>query len=403
MTVTETLFDATIIPTPSDLPPVPTGVWSMFMGRSSEAGDNCLTDTAQHASWKCDVFGPPLRLQILPSPEDEKKFLASVDSFENDELLQYGVPLEYGVVPPKLMSRSMDLVEDFDERSRGPAFHFQARYDKVAVISDLEFAAGFGLRHRRHTTPNRARDSKDDRKVLAGHEPWICQWNNTFIEAFMYISQRTSNDTPPLSSGTVPSSTPSPEYMPPSQPEQTPPSATTAPQDEPMSIFSASPVTAAPVPTSSDDSDDDGDDAKHNKRMPHFADARSEKLRRYKERPPSLPVMMKIEERRLPDSPPPQCQKFVLQENGELVPKHRDDDENSLVIIELDEEPVDYSDYAVQLGYHIYTDEDDQGETSRRRTRRSKGRLSGRDAVENLSVGREEPPNSCHCQWMLPV
>ena len=255
--------------------------------------------------------------------------------------------IQYGVQTPQLDLEPMQLVMDLDYKNYGPAYHFSARYDKIVVLRPEELTAGSFLK-KRQTTDDMS--SRQRFTVQPGDYPWYCYWNHTYIEGYVYAEDNS----------TAASFTALPTMWPTNSPSSTTSDTTTfaAATPAPTSTTTTLSTAAAEiVPTSSSVV-----------RREATADAAASSPRI-----PPYPRIVKIEERRLPNSPQPYCQRMVLLENGNIAPAPNGND--PAVALWLQEQDPSYEEY-----FSVMT-----------ATTQSK-----RD-VER----RSDPSDSCHCQWMF--
>ncbi|KAF2445169.1 hypothetical protein P171DRAFT_290541 [Karstenula rhodostoma CBS 690.94] len=271
-----TLFGATPIATPSSLPGLPTGQFSLPLGYAQESSPGCLLLGNQYSAWSCKMSFAPL--QVLVNSTTDSYQVSLQTWVAPDGSIQYG--LQPPVVPPS----TLQLVSDLDYRGYGPAWHFSGRYDKVVVLQPDEFAAGANIR-KRDDDPDKP-SFRHRFQVMPGDNPWYCIWNSTYIEGYIYV---TDNSTA-ASMTNLPTPNPSDPFN-----GMMTPTATVA-----VSFLETSLPSTTPPPT---------------KRTPQQPDNGSNF--RF---PFPYPRIVKIEERRLPGAPQPYCQKMQLLDNGRITP-----------------------------------------------------------------------------------
>jgi hypothetical protein len=251
----------------------------------------------------------------------------------------------------------MELVLDLDYKAYGPAYHFSARYDKIVILPPDELNFGSALTKRQD---NKYRQRFE---VKPGDYPWYCYWNNTYIEGYIY-----SDD-----NSTAASFTSFPTQWPTPTPEPTDDGAvniavassvgsSASPTQTTEVSATPSPVNlAVPAPVAARDS---ASDASSLPRMPPY------------------PRIVKIEERRLPDSPQPYCQQMLLLDNYEITTAPAPND--SPIRIWLQELDPSYEEYfAAQPSQTITFDR--------------KGKRESSPDIQR----RMDPSDACHCQWMF--
>jgi hypothetical protein len=319
-----TLFDATPITTSVALPPLATGDFFLPLGSAQEASPGCLTQGNQYSAWSCKMSFAPLVLTVTnsdPPTADIKPFTAPDGA------------IQYGLQPPSVDNESMQLVTDLDFKGYGPAWHFSAKYDKIVVLTPDEFAAGQSLRKREGERPFRHRF-----QVQPGDTPWVCIWNETYIEGYIYVQD---NSTAATMTGSIPTPNPTDPFASMQSPE----------------VTGTLEGTVLPSPVQKRQNNNDNS-------SPSFP------------RLPPYPRIVKIEERRIPGAPQPLCQKMQLLENGQLALASS---ENGPVTVRLQEE---------DPGMDAWSDTAPPDPSSTGRRRRDVGK-------------RSDPSDSCHCQWMF--
>ncbi len=254
--------------------------------------------------------------------------------------------IQYGLQVPQLDLQPMQLVQDLDYKNYGPAYHFSARYDKIVVLRPEELTAGSSLKTKRQITDDMS--ARQRFTVQPGDYPWYCYWNHTYIEGYIYAENNstaasfavlptmypTISPSSTADSGTVAAVTP-------------PPTGTTTTSH----TAAADLVSASPTPAMRRDA---------------AAEAAASASRI-----PPYPRIVKIEERRLPDSPQPYCQRMVLLDNGRIAPAPNGNDPT--VALWLQEQDPSYAEYFA----------------------------ASEQTKREAMLRRNDPAHSCHCQWMF--
>ncbi|KAI3396213.1 hypothetical protein diail_351 [Diaporthe ilicicola] len=194
-------YDATPIPTPTDLPALPTGVYGLPLNLN-RSPNTCFVNTAQSSAWSCNlIFGQAVHVQMTisrnsPQLGDEGNydiFLDTNTSFPGDDRDK---PLAYGAQPPVIQpAMGMQLVNDTFDQERGPAWFRMLPYNKTVVVpEDLLSADTSSSKIRRNGGNFMPGPGDFQRKDIAplGSKPWICNWPDTFVEVFIYAEQNSS-------------------------------------------------------------------------------------------------------------------------------------------------------------------------------------------------------------------
>ena len=180
---------------PTNIPRLPTGTYQLPISAPSVAPSTCL-DLQQSSAWSCNISPLAMPYQMKVSPIGGSNLLSN-----NEILLSMGsnsLPsLAYGAQPPTLRHpQVLNLALDKYDTSRGPAWYFQSLlYNKVVVVREDELTAP-------KPNSNSKRDAARSGRGIPGlqqkdvpqpgERPWFCYWNNTLLEAFIYVND-TSN------------------------------------------------------------------------------------------------------------------------------------------------------------------------------------------------------------------
>ena len=187
-----TTFDATPITTvPSGISSLPTGSYALPITSPAAEQNGCLQNTAQIAAWSCQISqGLPYQLDVISIPgpsavQDNEVTLEHGNSSMN--FLPYGAQL-----PILTQAQVMGLVIDVQSPEKGPAWFFQTPYDKVVVLPEAALQAPSNGK-RQYNPHSASPTSYMERKGTAqpGQNPWICYWNGTLLETFIYVNQST--------------------------------------------------------------------------------------------------------------------------------------------------------------------------------------------------------------------
>lgn len=349
------LFDAIPISAPPGLAPLPTGAFALPLGVPQESNPGCLTQANQYSAWSCKMTFAPLVITI--SNTSDSGGVQQFASMKGGSAVPEGAIL-YGLQTPQLELQPMKLVLDLDLKAYGPAYHFAARYNKLVILrpEELNFSVGSGRVKRQ--------DDKGFRQkfqVRPGDNPWYCYWNDTFIEGYIYSEDNSTAASFTAFPTPASSNSPSPTAM--DSAAVAAATATGIPSISNTQILSASITEATPTPSP----------AVRREAPPDFPASL---------RIPPYPRIVKVEERRLPDSPQPYCQKMILLDNGQIAPAPNGND--SPMRIWLQEQDPSYEEYFAAQPTQT-------GNTKRQ---------SSRDLVQGMQK-RADPSDACHCQWMF--
>ena len=275
------------------------------------------------------------------------------------------------------------LVTDLDAPQYGAAYYFQQQYNKLALVPDDAIDVVNGkLKRDFMNVPAGYRS----RKQFAAPEdrPWLCYWNNTFVEGFIYPQERADQWATPISSSLPPTTSSYPSSSStssgwPTGSYTTPWAIASAYADDTVTTTVMMPTTSCVYTGRASNFPDwmesrypgwweskgtaypppmtypPGAKPTNRKRSDHYDN----------NGPAPYPYRVKIEERRLPGSPHPYCNKIQILDdlNWNFVP----DTGEEPVTIQLTEQDPDYQAYVA-------------GDKKKVRKRRL-------------------VPGECHCQW----
>jgi hypothetical protein len=206
MTIT---YDATTIATPTDLSPLPTGVYGLPLSLN-KSPNTCFQNTAQSSAWSCNlIFGQAIHVQMsisknAPQLGDDGSYEIFLDT---NTSFPGGNRLAYGAQPPVIHPpMAMTLVNDTFDKDRGPAWFRMLPYNKTVIVPEDWLSADSSptkLRSRGNFMPGLGDFQRKD-IAPTGSKPWICNWPDTFVEVFIYAEQNSSYASQTLAStGTI--------------------------------------------------------------------------------------------------------------------------------------------------------------------------------------------------------
>lgn len=371
------------------MPGPPTGAWALPLGVAQEQQTGCLLDSSQANAWTCASNGPPLLINISSNTDGGRV----CGTAQLGDINPQGNYFNYGTQPPVMDVSDLEWVIDLDDPRKGPALHFQAYYDKQVLLPEdalssdtttklRRAAAAYGAPPPPPPPPTlpfvAAAQFRRSQRVQTGDEPWLCYWNDTFIEGFIYVrsdSAQAAAQSSALASlaGAVASSGAS---------ATTPaPSSTYYARREVSDEYSSTPtvetVTSTPLPSE----------------YTYVAAGSGTVKSTAYTLPTALPLfpqIIKVEERRVtPYGTQAYCVKMQLLNDGDLVPYEGPD--GSMVTVTLNETDPSASSFD-------HDAEQVSGGYKKRRYRRMWDHTVFE--VETLVRRDDEPPDSCHCQWM---
>ncbi|KAK5137505.1 hypothetical protein LTR08_008483 [Meristemomyces frigidus] len=344
------LYDASSIATPASGSPA-TGTYALALSTPQETQVACLPVQAQQPAWSCDIGGLPAAAISVGTPPGSNQSGAFIFYGADEDTISYGTQASF----MQTSFAPFMTVQDNEDLESGPAYYFQQTYDKLVVLPESALSASPSNKNKRQGIQLDPGWLQQKQTAQPGDKPWFCVWNNTFLEAFIYVQQPVAPSTNSTSAVVLPTvslndssqtwgsssppltSTTQPPPVSPTQFTTTPPTMTssTGPSTGPASAFSA--WSAHVEQSGQGGSDDDDDTSGHSGKKRQDADELYDTLAVY-------PYVVKLEERRLAGNPvAPYCQQYQVLDNGgyNWIP----DSNGKPVIIELNEQDPSYAAY----------------------------------------------------------
>ncbi|KAK4505299.1 hypothetical protein PRZ48_003262 [Zasmidium cellare] len=183
---------------------IPTGTGALALSAAKESSATCLTQRSQQVAWDCNLTPDSrLALALQRSPTSSGSLSAKV-LYDSDY-----TGIQYGAQAPSMntsLGQIMTVV-DLDDESYGTAFHFQQTYDKVVAVPENAITTSTSksrrLKRRDADQPNEQLH-KRGQVASPGSRLWFCVFNETLIEAFIYLDKPSQ---PTTSTSSVPLST----------------------------------------------------------------------------------------------------------------------------------------------------------------------------------------------------
>ncbi|KAL1891635.1 hypothetical protein Sste5346_007551 [Sporothrix stenoceras] len=292
--------DATPIPTPANLPSLPTGTFGLPF-QINESPGACFNDTTQGQAWKCSItnqYSMTLTINSLPVTPDGPMYDISINC--NESATYENNLFYYGEQAPTITTRTpLQLVNDTLDLNRGPAWFKMMPYNKTVIVRESFLSVPNSQPTSEASSGNNNKRGDGDltgsfsfgaagpygRKgampAQAGDKPWVCTWPDTILEVFIYPNQNTSLYKISLSSTYTPvTTTPTPTTLNPTY---------TAP------TTNGAPATTADITTSG---------------------GQSSAPTQFPNSPPPYPRVVKMEERRMANSPQATCVQYELKAIG---------------------------------------------------------------------------------------
>ena len=306
--ITTTLIDATpVTSAPPDLPTLPVGKYIFPMAPAISVRSACVQDLSQKQSWGC-ASGIPLNVDIDQDGSSTKVTLSSTPDAKPN----------YGPISPNMAGPApIQLVIDTDQPDRGPAWFFQQPVNKTVILH--ENAINSSAVHKRGWQEIEHESELHRRSRTAaqpGEKPWLCFWNMTMLQGFIYVSVDANEELDLSLASSVATAAPTPDS--PYGADLPSSTSTLATVASPA----ASPSTTAPAVLQKGKRAP-GDDHDHNAYDGPPTSTSAAPETSTAAWPSGLPLpypkAIKLEERRIPGiSQPPYCQQMQVLYDGSL-------------------------------------------------------------------------------------
>jgi hypothetical protein len=358
------------------------GTFALNLGDAEEVISDCLVDQTMSMAWNCNL-APNNRLGLSVVSDPDQGTGATLFYNSDDTSIAAGAQMSYmGVEFSPFLT-----VSDNDDQEYGLAFYFQSFYDKVVVVpqSSMPFGPSFKRSTKRgYMGPDfQVPDAWKTRKQMLspGDRPWFCVWNDTLVEGFIYVNEPAATSTsssssslitsPPSTSSKGSSATSSALAGSTSAADATVSATATTSVDMITTTISnayTSAVYTGPAAAFSKWASSQAIKAAHREEyVPYIHKMKRQQPARYMD----MPYVVKIEERRLAQSPQPYCQQYQILDNG-----------NANIALDRQNNPIIF-----QMNEHDPVQTADGAATA--------------TITTGQRVKRDAPvPNSCHCQWM---
>jgi len=204
-TVTTTYDALSLSSAPTNIPPLPTGTYSLSISTPSISEQSCLDTSSLYSAWSCAL--PLDSVDVSISMRNEGSDTAR---YEITMASTYDVPMSYiyGTQPPVIASeQNLILVNDTQQIQWGPAWYFAVVYDKLVVVPEDDLPPPPNVK--RSDMDMRIYERSFSQKGVAqtGDKPWFCYWNNTVLETFIYVNQTSKEASASAASASMATST----------------------------------------------------------------------------------------------------------------------------------------------------------------------------------------------------
>ncbi|KAF1951298.1 hypothetical protein CC80DRAFT_597456 [Byssothecium circinans] len=163
----------TLPPTPSI--PIKQGTFAVALGNARQQSSACLARSNESAAWAC-TSDDVLQVSILPSTSQQP----------GQRLISIGSPshvkwTSYGQRPLAIPTTTLIASQDPESPDDGLAYHFQTTYNRTVLIKDDQLPV---------SSMASGRMNMASPMIQEGDQPWVCFFNQTVVEGYIYVSRR---------------------------------------------------------------------------------------------------------------------------------------------------------------------------------------------------------------------
>jgi hypothetical protein len=389
---------------------------------SNRQSSLCFNDTSQSQAWNCNLLMfSGLYMNVTTSTHHDAQYDLAMGY--NKSLTVENNVYSYGEQPPFIEQSPMQLVNDTFQLSRGPAWFKMISFNKTIILPESVLAGSIPSSARLSRIARRYQARRDQaiprdgagsyssigtsstsltssspspsstvppfmRKTIAqvGDKPWVCVWPETYLEVFIYASQNSSFANAPTNwSMTAGNRTGS--WIPTGSATSLAASQTAADTDVASAIQTPSP-TGTPTSTSADAS-----------RTGTITSGLWQPGGTMGSRPAMpYPRVVKIEERRVNNSPAPVCSQMVIQPNNQPALPALDAHGHPIVITIDENEPGSISSHSKR--HDLDYDEEDEDDYYKHG--RKAHHIDDDDDDNNGRMLRDvDEVSECGCLWWI--
>ncbi|KAF2438430.1 hypothetical protein P171DRAFT_477322 [Karstenula rhodostoma CBS 690.94] len=170
--------DVTTSPISPSSPSLPLGSFSLNLNTPRQQSSACLSDSDDADAWAC-TSKAVLHVAVNSSESPLTHPNLSIRSTSGTGTSSYGEQF------PSTITAEFDTIYTKENSDGGPIYHFQAFYDRIILLANSQLSF---LGQSQHETETRGKIQPDD-------SPWLCYFNSTILEVFIYMSQRAATAT----------------------------------------------------------------------------------------------------------------------------------------------------------------------------------------------------------------
>ena len=165
--------------------PIQRGTFSLPIGAPQQQNSACLAQNNESAAWTCTAR-EPLILSFFPSPTEQRNLIMmAIQSPSNMQ------PSMYGVQDPRINPLELTPAVDPERPNNGAAYYFRTTYSRTMLLKEDQIAK---------QSQDLDLPKTNVSTIQPGDRPWLCIFNKTLLEGYIYVSEKSTCSNRPADS-----------------------------------------------------------------------------------------------------------------------------------------------------------------------------------------------------------
>ncbi|KAK7192073.1 glucan 4-alpha-glucosidase [Paraphaeosphaeria sporulosa] len=161
-------------------PSIPLDTFSLNLSTPRQQSSACLSDSDDADAWPC-TSQAKLHISVSSSERPLSQLELTIQKTSGTGTSSYGQQF------PPTISAEFDPIYPMNDSDEEVIWHFQASYDRIVLLANDELSF--------HGQPQHEAERETSGKISPNDSPWVCYFNNTIMEVFVYASQRAGTAT----------------------------------------------------------------------------------------------------------------------------------------------------------------------------------------------------------------
>ncbi|PVH96722.1 hypothetical protein DM02DRAFT_731002 [Periconia macrospinosa] len=181
--------------------PIQQGTFTIELENARQQSSTCLSRANESASWACSTDQTlQLIINTLSTTSSQNSTISIIPISNNAS----SVVTKYGQLPLSIPPVPLTPSADPETPQNGLAYHFKTQYNRTVLLSSSSTTASTS------STPDAAQPVQitgtraggegrmispggGDQFLQEGDEPWLCHFNETIVEGYIYVALRSSS------------------------------------------------------------------------------------------------------------------------------------------------------------------------------------------------------------------